>query len=97
MAIGFPNASRSTLLSALLAWRRTSAREGRLTSYRDRYWVAVSLSFLPLRLEWVMRLFGSDKHQEGQHAYGHSYHKMFRALRYARSSCLRSAFCQAHP
>ena len=82
MTIGFPNASGSGLLSALLAWRRTSAREGRLTSYRDRYWIAAGLSFLPLRLEWVMRLFGSDKHQEGQHAYGHSYHEMFRVLRY---------------
>lgn len=70
------------LSRALLAWRRTPAREGRLTSYQDRYWIAAALSLLPLRLEWVMRLFGSDKHREGGHAYGHSYHEMFRALRY---------------
>lgn len=82
MASAFPNTSSSMPLRALLAWRRTPAREGRLTSYRDRYWIAAGLSILPLRLEWVMRLFGSDKQQEGQHAYGRSYHEMFRALRH---------------
>ena len=82
MATGFPNTSGSRLLSTLLAWRHRSACKSCFISYRSRYWIAVGLSFLPLRLEWVMRLFGSDKHQEGQHAYGHSYHGMFRALRY---------------
>ena len=82
MTTGSPNTFGSGLLGALLARRRTAARAGRLTSYKDRYWIAVGLSFLPLRLGWVMRLFGSDKHREGQHAYGHSYHERFRALRY---------------
>ena len=69
-------------LAAILAWRRTPARGGRLTSYQDRYRIAATLSVLPLRLEWVMRLFGSDKHQHGQHDYGRRYHELFRPLRY---------------
>ncbi len=82
MARASSDTPHSVPLRALLAWRRTPARDGRLTSYRDRYWIAAGLSLLPLRLGWAMRLFGSDKQREGQHAYGRSYHEMFRALRY---------------
>jgi Methyltransferase domain len=70
------------MLDAILAWRRTPVREGRLTSYQDRYWIAAIISVFPLRLEWVMRLFGSDKQQQGHHAYGRTYHELLHNLRY---------------
>jgi hypothetical protein len=70
------------MLDPILAWRRTPARGGRLTSYQDRYWIAAIISMIPLRLEWVMRLFGSDKQQQGQHSYGRTYHELFHNLRY---------------
>jgi len=68
----------ATLLQAALAWRRTPARGGRLTSHKERYWIAAALSWLPLPLGRVMQMFGSDKQQEGQHAYGPTYQELFR-------------------
>jgi hypothetical protein len=59
-----------------------------MTSYRDRYWIVPTLFVLPLRLEWFMGLFGSDKELEGQHAYGRSYYELFCNLRYRSTSLL---------
>lgn len=78
----------ATLLQAALAWRRTPARNGRLTSHTERYWIAAAISWLPLPLGRVMRLFGSDKQQEGQHAYGQTYHELFRRFRHRRIKLL---------
>ncbi|HEX5327835.1 MAG TPA: class I SAM-dependent methyltransferase [Acetobacteraceae bacterium] len=59
-----------------------TAGGGRLTSYRDRYRIAAMLSWLPLRLGWVMHLFGSDKESDDGHSYGATYHELLRGLRY---------------
>ncbi len=77
-----------TLLQSALAWRRTPARDGRLTSHKERYWIAAALSWLPLPLGHLMRIFGSDKQQDGQHAYGQTYHELFRRYRHRRLKLL---------
>ncbi len=63
-------------------------RGGRLTTLRERYWIACLLSMLPLPLAWLFRIFGSDKSQTGQHAYGGVYAELFRPYRYARLKIL---------
>jgi len=68
-------------VSALIAsWR--ASRGGRLTTFRDRYLIAVLLSFLPFRLDWILRTFGSDKQRPGGHSYGSTYHALLSRFRY---------------
>jgi hypothetical protein len=80
--------TRPGLLHRLLSRRRTAERDFRLTGFRDRYWIAAALSLLPLPLSRVMRLFGTDKQQDGQHDYGSSYHMLLRHFRYRRVKLL---------
>ncbi|HQT79734.1 MAG TPA: hypothetical protein PLD10_22045 [Rhodopila sp.] len=61
-----------------------SIRGGRLTTYTDRYRVACLLSWLPCNLGWLLRTFGSDKQRAEEHAYGPTYHALFRGFRYKR-------------
>lgn len=41
-------------------------------------------SLLPMRLDMLLRLSGSDKEQPGRHRYGRTYHRLFRPLKYRR-------------
>jgi hypothetical protein len=87
--------SRSRIVHIIFAWHRTPGSGGRVTSYRDRYWIVPALFVLPLRLEWFMGLLGSDKKLEGQHAYGRIYYELFCNLRYRSTSLLEMVFCRA--
>jgi demethylmacrocin O-methyltransferase len=75
---GKPAKVLSALLAPVRAWR------GGSLSYRDRYRIAVLLSFLPLRLASLLRLFGSDKQSVGQHSYGATYHELLLKWRYRK-------------
>jgi hypothetical protein len=55
---------------------------------RDRYWAACLLSFIPCRLAWLFHIFGSDKQQAGEHAYGATYHEVLHRFRYRRIKLL---------
>jgi hypothetical protein len=77
----------ATILSSILAPVR-AARGGRLTSHRDRYWIACLLSLLPLRLYWLLHTFGSDKQKVGEHSYGATYHEVLRRFRYKKVNLL---------
>ncbi len=61
---------------------------GRLTTFRDRYRIAAALSLFPIPLTAILRLFGSDKQQIGQHAYGEAYHALLRPFRYKPTKLL---------
>nr|WP_294505819.1 class I SAM-dependent methyltransferase [uncultured Rhodopila sp.] len=39
---------------------------------------------MPLRLGWLLHLFGSDKQKAGEHFYGATYHAVMRPFRYRR-------------
>ncbi len=79
-------ASNSLLAPVLRALR--TARGGRITTYRDRYRIAVVFSLLPFRLEWLLHIFGSDKQEKGEHTYGPTYHTLMHPFRYKRIKLL---------
>ncbi len=51
------------------------------TSYLGRYRIACLLSLLPLRLDWLLHSFSSDKQRAGDHSYGATYHQHFARFR----------------
>ncbi len=57
-------------------------------TYRKRYRIASLLSLAPFSLPWIIARFGSDKQQPGEHAYGETYQRLFRGLRYRRLKIL---------
>lgn len=63
-------------------------RDGRLTTYKDRYRFASLASWFPLPLPRILTLFGSDKQRSGQHSYGSTYAVLFRPFRYKRIKLL---------
>jgi hypothetical protein len=74
-----------TLLAHLI---KRPAGSDRRTTYRDRYLIASLLSVLPLRLPFILRLFGSDKQKPGEHAYGSTYAAVFGPFRYRAAKFL---------
>nr|WP_294526647.1 class I SAM-dependent methyltransferase [uncultured Rhodopila sp.] len=65
------------------AWRLLQLlRGGKTTGYRERYWIACALSWLPLRLDWILHVFGTDKQAVGDHQYGATYHRELVQFRY---------------
>lgn len=76
-----------TALSAILQPLK-SVRGGRLTTYRDRYRIASLFSLVPLRLDWLLHILGSDKQKAGEHAYGATYHAVMRPFRHKRIKLL---------
>jgi demethylmacrocin O-methyltransferase len=73
----------SRILSVMLQPLKT-ARGGRLTTHADRYRIAAILSLFPLRLGWLLHIFGSDKQKTGEHLYGATYHALMQSYRYKR-------------
>jgi hypothetical protein len=51
-------------------------------------WLAPFISLLPLRLDTVLRISGSDKEQPGRHHYGSTYHRIFCRMKYRRLTLL---------
>lgn len=63
-------------------------RDGRMTTYRDRYRIATLLSFLILPLPRIFSTFGTDKERRGEHAYGTTYQSLFGPMRFKRIKLL---------
>ena len=77
------------MLKRVLGWaRRTEAEKVMLRHrfqfirYRLLYLASHVLSVFPIPLVFVLRICGSDKHQPGQHLYGHTYRKLFWPYKY---------------
>ena len=72
------------LIKTLLGFEKKSAREKEILAHRLYRVMARLLSPLPLPLPALLRFFGSDKHTPGLHAYGPTYHALFRRWKYRR-------------
>jgi hypothetical protein len=69
-------------------WDRLVWQQKLVARYRAWSVIASALSFLPISLWWVLRWARSDKEAPGHHAYGRTYHALFRHLKYRRMKLL---------
>ena len=72
------------LVQQAIGWERMSRIERYTWRYRFDRRLGALIAPLPIPLAWLLRYYGSDKQQPGQHSYGPIYGELFRGRKYRR-------------
>lgn len=78
----------TAIIKSIVGLIRTPPPDGRLTTFADRYRIAVLISWLFLPTPFLLRLFGSDKQRPGEHSYGGTYNDIVSKYRSRRLTLL---------